>query len=60
MQIIPFKRDNWELEVVDSDEEIDKHEFRAENRRSMLFGYYKKTDLEEKGFLASLVKRLKM
>jgi hypothetical protein len=42
MQIIPFKRDNWELEVVSTQEEISRHEFLAENRRSMLFGYYKK------------------
>lgn len=50
MQIIPFKRDNWELEVVDTDKEIDSHEFRSENRRSMLFGYYKKTAWRKKVF----------
>lgn len=50
MQIIPFKRDSWELEVIDTDEELDKHELRAENRRSMLYGYYKKTAWRKKLF----------
>jgi len=50
MQIIPFKRDNWELEVVNSDEELDKHELMAENRRSMIYGYYKKTAWRKKVF----------
>lgn len=42
-QMIPFKRDNWELEVIDTDQELDRHEIKAENRRSMLYGYYKRT-----------------
>lgn len=50
MQIIPFKRDNWELEVLDSEEDIEKHELMAENRRSMLYGYYKKTAWRKKIF----------
>jgi hypothetical protein len=50
MQIIPFKRDSWELEVVDTEEELDKHELMAENRRSMLYGYYKKTAWRKKIF----------
>jgi hypothetical protein len=50
MQIIPFKRDDWELEVINSDEELDKHELMAENRRSMLYGYYKKTAWRKKIF----------
>ncbi len=50
MQIIPFKRDSWELEVASSDEEIEKHELMAENRRSMLYGYYKKTAWRKKIF----------
>lgn len=52
MQIIPFKRDNWESEVVDSFEERDRHELMAENRRSMLYGYYKKTAWRRKLFSA--------
>lgn len=50
MQIIPFKRDSWELEVIDTDEELDKHELMAENRRSRLYGYYKKTAWRKKIF----------
>jgi len=49
-QIIPFKRDNWELEVVDSPEELDRHELMAENRRSKLYGYYKQTAWRRKIF----------
>jgi hypothetical protein len=42
MQIIPFKRDNWVMKIDDSKDTLDRHEFAAENRRSMLYGYYKK------------------
>jgi hypothetical protein len=49
-QIIPFKRDNWELEVDKTQEKMDDHEFRAENRRSLLYGYYKKTAWRKKLF----------
>jgi hypothetical protein len=49
-QIIPFKRDNWELEVAATQEDLDKHDFKAENRRSMLYGYYKKTAWRKKFF----------
>jgi hypothetical protein len=49
-QMIPFKRDNWELEVDSSQETIDEHWFRGENRRSMLYGYYKKTAWRKKIF----------
>lgn len=49
-QIVPFKRDDWELQVLDSPEVIDEHELRAENRRSMLYGYYKKTAWRKKFF----------
>jgi hypothetical protein len=49
-QILPFKRDNWELEVDASIKKIDDHEFKAENRRSMLYGYYKKTAWRKKIF----------
>lgn len=49
-QIIPFKRESWELDVIDNDEELEKHVFRAENRRSMSYGYYKKTAWRKKIF----------
>ncbi len=52
MQIIPFKRDNWELEVIETEKELDRHELLAENRRSMLYGYYKKTAWRKKIFAA--------
>ena len=50
MQIIPFKRDDWELEVVNSEESLDRHQLMAENRRSMLYGYYKKFAWRKKIF----------
>ena len=49
-QMIPFKRENWEMEVLETEQELDKHELRAENRRSMLYGYYKKTAWRKKLF----------
>jgi hypothetical protein len=45
-----FRSDNWEMSVDKSDEELDKHELMAENRRSMLYGYYKKTAWRKKIF----------
>lgn len=49
-QMIPFKRDNWELLVDDSPEKLEEHQFKAENRRSRLYGYYKKTAWRKKIF----------
>lgn len=49
-QMIPIKREEWEMETVETKEELDKHEFMAENRRSMLYGYYKKTAWRKKFF----------
>ena len=51
-QIIPFKRENWELVESEDEEEHDKHELMAENRRSRLFGYYKQTAWRRKIFSA--------
>jgi hypothetical protein len=49
-QIIPFKRDDWELEVIDNEEELDRHELLAEDRRSRVYGHYKKTTWRKKSF----------
>ena len=49
-QIFPFKRENWELSVVETDEALDNHELMAENRRSRLYGYYKQTAWRRKIF----------
>jgi hypothetical protein len=40
-QMVPFKRDNWEMQVLDSPEEIERHTFAAEKRRTRAHGYYK-------------------
>jgi len=49
-QMIPFKRENWELEEIETEEALDKYELEAENRRSMLYGYYKKVAWRKKIF----------
>lgn len=41
-QMIPFKRDDWESEAIIDRDELEKHEFKSENRRSLIYGYYKK------------------
>lgn len=40
-QIIPFKRDNWEMEIDNSREAWERHDFAAEKRRTKMHGYYK-------------------
>lgn len=40
-QIIPFKRDNWKMEVDARPDVIEKHVFAAEKRRTRVHGYYK-------------------
>lgn len=40
-QIMPFKRDNWEMEIDSSPETIERHSFAAEKRRTRIHGYYK-------------------
>jgi hypothetical protein len=49
-QIIPFKRDDWQMELDDSPQTIDRHELLAENRRSSVHGHYKKTTWRKKSF----------
>ena len=55
-QMFPLKRDNWEAQILESEEDLDRHELRAENRRSMLYGYYKKTAWRKKFFGMSGIK----
>jgi hypothetical protein len=50
MQFFPFKRDSWELEVDDSDQTIEEEDFKAEKRRTMVNGYYKKDIWKRKKF----------
>lgn len=49
-QMFPFKRENWELEEIETEDALDRHELAAENRRSLLYGYYKKTAWRKKIF----------
>lgn len=60
-QMIPFKRDNWELEVDYSPQAHEKHWFKAENRRSRLYGYYKETAWRRKifGLVGKIFKEVK-
>lgn len=50
MQFFPFKRDNWELNVNNSVEFLEEEEFKAEKRRTMVTGYYKKDIWQKKEF----------
>tara|TARA_R110000822_G_scaffold90073_9_gene208407 strand:+ start:1637 stop:2392 length:756 start_codon:yes stop_codon:yes gene_type:complete len=40
-QYIPFKRDDWEMEVDSKEKTVQKHELAAERRRIKIHGYYK-------------------
>lgn len=40
-QIIPFKRDNWQMEIDNSEKTWQRHTNEAEKRRSRIHGYYK-------------------
>ena len=50
MQFFPFKRDSWEIEIDDSNEIIEEEEFKAENIRTVVTGYYKKDIWKRKNF----------
>lgn len=50
MQFIPFKRDNWELSIDNSDKTIEEEDFKAEKRRTRVTGYYKKDIWQKKRF----------
>lgn len=50
-QIIPFKRDDWEMEIKDTDADIERHTFAAEKRRTRMHGYYKWFAWRRKKFL---------
>jgi hypothetical protein len=42
VQLIPIKREPWELEIDTSQETYEKHDLLSENRRSHITGHYKK------------------
>lgn len=50
-QMVPFKRDNWQMEIDNSEETHDYQELLAENRRSSIYAHYKKTTWIKKIFL---------
>lgn len=51
MQFIPFKRDDWQLEIDTKKSSIEEEEFKAEKRRTMVTGYYKKETWQKKRYL---------
>lgn len=57
-QMIPFKRDDWQMEVNTDPEVLDRHELLSENRRSSVHAHYKKTTWRKKNFFG-LSKRFK-
>jgi hypothetical protein len=50
MQFIPFKRDEWEIEIKNDKESIEEEEFKAEQRRTMVTGYYKEDVWQKKEY----------
>jgi hypothetical protein len=50
-QLVPFKRENWENKICVDEKEINKKDYELENRRSRLFGYYKKHAWRRKEYL---------
>lgn len=40
-QIMPFKRDNWQMEIDYTPETNERHEYEAEKRRTRIHSYYK-------------------
>jgi hypothetical protein len=50
MQFIPFKRDEWELEIKTDAQSIQEEEFKAEKRRTMVTGYYKEDVWQKKEY----------
>jgi hypothetical protein len=50
MQFIPFKRDEWEIEIKTDKKSIEEEEFKAEKRRTMVTGYYKEDVWQKKEY----------
>ena len=48
IQMIPIKRESWELEIDTSMESIEKHRIREEQRRSHITAHYKKSTWQKK------------
>jgi hypothetical protein len=51
LQLIPYKREDWKMEISADENEINKKDYELENRRSRLFGYYKKYAWRRKEYL---------
>jgi hypothetical protein len=49
-QLIPFKREDWEMEVSLDPEEVLQKEYDLENRRTRLFAYYKRFAWRKKNY----------
>jgi hypothetical protein len=49
-QMIPIKRDKWELEIDNSKETFLKHKILEETRRASMTGHYKKTAWQKKNY----------
>lgn len=50
-QFIPIKREEWNLEIDDSDKTLDRHELMAENRRSHITAHYRKFAWRKKRYM---------
>lgn len=50
IQMIPLKREKWELDIDTSTESIEKHRIREEKRRSHITAHYKKSTWQKKHY----------
>lgn len=50
IQMLPIKRDNWNLEIDVSNETIEKHKIMEENRRSHITAHYRKSTWQKKRY----------
>jgi hypothetical protein len=50
MQLVPIKRNSWNLEIDNSESTYEQHDFDAEKRRSRVYGYYKKNVWQKKEY----------
>jgi hypothetical protein len=50
VQMIPIKRDSWELEIIESEDIVNQHKIREEKRRSHITAHYKKSTWQKKKY----------
>lgn len=49
-QLIPIKRDDWDIKILKDKKTIEKHKIREEKRRTHVTGHYRKTTWQKKNY----------